>query len=50
VRQLESLAKSQPGSAKVFELLAQGYSGLGNREEAQRAETRARTLRERPVP
>ena len=50
VQRLESLAKSQPGNAKVFELLAQGYSGLGKRDDAQRAENRARTLREKPAP
>lgn len=50
VERLESLAKSHPDSAKVFEILAQGYSGLGKREQARRAGTRARTLREKPVP
>jgi len=44
-RQLELLSKSQPDNAEVFESLAQTYSGLGKKEEAERAESRARTLR-----
>ena len=43
--QLEPLSKSQPNNAEVFELLAQGYSALGKKLEAERAESRARTLR-----
>jgi len=44
-QQLNSLAKSQPRNVEVFELLAQAYSGLGKKMEAQRAEDRARLLR-----
>jgi choline-sulfatase len=50
LRQLEPLAKSQPDNAEVFELVAQGYSGLGKKVEAERAESRARTLRKNRQP
>jgi predicted Zn-dependent protease len=50
LRQLKPLSKSQPNNAEVFELLAQGYSGLGKREEAERAESRARRLRKNQQP
>jgi choline-sulfatase len=50
MRQLEPLSKSQPNNAEVLEMLAQGYSGLGKKEEADRAETRARTLRKNQKP
>ena len=42
VGQLESLSKSQPDNADVFALLAQGYYGLGRKQEAERAESRAK--------
>jgi choline-sulfatase len=45
VRQLEPLAKSEPRNAKVFELLAQAYSALGKKAEAQQAQARAALLR-----
>ena len=47
VAQLDPLSKSQPNHAEVFELLAQAYRGLGNNEDAQNAETRAKLLREK---
>lgn len=50
VQQLEPLSNSQPNNAVVFELLAQGYSGLGKKVEAERAESRARTLRKNRQP
>ncbi len=50
LRQLEPLTKSQPDNAEVFELLAQGYSGLGKKAEAERAESRARALRNNQRP
>jgi len=50
LRQLKPLSKSQPNNAEVFELLTQGYSGLGRREEAERAESRARRLRKNQQP
>jgi choline-sulfatase len=45
-QELESLAKTQPRNAEIFELLAQGYSGLGKKREAQQAEARAKLLRQ----
>jgi arylsulfatase A-like enzyme/Flp pilus assembly protein TadD len=45
-RQLEPLAKAQPRNADLFDLLAQAYSGLGRKAEAQEAETRASLLRQ----
>jgi len=50
LRQLELLSKSQPDNAEVFESLAQIYSGLGKKEEAERAVSRARTLRRNRQP
>lgn len=50
VGQLELLSKSQPDNADVFALLAQGYSGLGRKQEAERAESRAKMLRENQRP
>ena len=50
LRQLEPLTKSQPDNAEVFELLAQGYSGLGEKAQAERAESRARALRKNRQP
>jgi predicted Zn-dependent protease len=44
-QQLESLSKSQSRNAEVFELLAQAYTGLGKKAEAERAEARAKLLR-----
>jgi predicted Zn-dependent protease len=47
LRQLELLSRTQPTNPEVFDLLAQGYTGLGKRLEAQRAESRAKLLRGR---
>jgi choline-sulfatase len=44
LQQLVPLSKSQPRNAEIFELLAQAYSGLGKRAEADRAESRAKNL------
>ncbi len=44
-RGLESLVKSQPQNADIIELLAQAYAGLGKEEEAERASSRAKVLR-----
>jgi choline-sulfatase len=41
---LEDLSKLQPGNAHLFELLAKAYSGLGKTAEAQRAESKSRSL------
>ncbi|HTE90097.1 MAG TPA: sulfatase-like hydrolase/transferase [Terriglobales bacterium] len=47
VEQLETLSKSQSNNAEIFELLAQAYRGIGKNDAAQKAETRARLLREK---
>jgi arylsulfatase A-like enzyme/Flp pilus assembly protein TadD len=44
VQQIEPLSKSQPGTAELFELLAQAYAGLGKKAEAEQAAARARLL------
>jgi choline-sulfatase len=45
VELLEPLAKLSSDDAAVFALLAQAYAGLGRREDARRAESRAEALR-----
>jgi arylsulfatase A-like enzyme/Flp pilus assembly protein TadD len=45
VKQLEPLSKSQSRNARVFELLARAYAGLGKKGEAQQADARAKLLR-----
>jgi len=45
VKQLEPLSKSQSRNAEVFELLAQAYTGLGKKVEAEQADARAKLLR-----
>jgi len=50
VQHLEPLSKSQPGNAELFELLAQGYYGLARKDDAERAENRAKTLRKHEQP
>jgi Flp pilus assembly protein TadD len=50
VQHLELLSKSQPSNAELFDLLAQGYSGLTRKDEAERAESRAKTLRKNQQP
>ena len=47
VEQLETLSKSQPNNAEIFELLGQAYRGIGKNDAAQKAETRASLLREK---
>jgi choline-sulfatase len=42
---LEALSKVQPKNAHVFDQLATAYSGLGKKAEAQRAEAKAKLLR-----
>ncbi len=49
-RGLESLAKSQPQSGDLLELLAQAYVGAGRNEEAERANSRAKALRSNHKP
>lgn len=43
---LEAAAESSNGNPELFELLAEAYTGLGRRQEAQRARMRAKALRE----
>jgi choline-sulfatase len=50
VQHLELLSRSQPSNAELFELLAQGYSRLARKDEAERAESRAKTLRKNQQP
>ena len=47
IKQLEPLAKGQPGNTEVFELLGQAYAGVGNKQEARRAHDRANLLRKK---
>jgi arylsulfatase A-like enzyme/Flp pilus assembly protein TadD len=49
-RRLEPLAKSQPQNADIIELLAQAYAGLGREDEAERANSRAKALRNNHKP
>jgi choline-sulfatase len=44
LRQLVPLSRLHPASAEIFALLAQAYSGLGRKAEAEEAENRARDL------
>lgn len=46
LRDLEPLSKKQSQNADVFGLLAKAYSGLGKTAEAQRAQSRAKLLRQ----
>jgi choline-sulfatase len=46
VQTLQPLARTQPRNAEVFALLAQAYSGLGEKMDAQRAEDRSKLLRQ----
>jgi choline-sulfatase len=50
VELLEAAAEPSNHNAEIFELLAQAYTGLGRRQEAQRAQSRAKTLREAKQP
>jgi len=47
VQQLEPLAKAHPTNAEIFELLADTYSRLGKKAEAQQAVARAKALHAR---
>jgi predicted Zn-dependent protease len=44
LKQLVALSQSNPKNADVFQALAQAYSGLGNKIEADRAQRRAELL------
>jgi predicted Zn-dependent protease len=45
--QLETLSTSQPDNAEVFELLSQAYGGVGKKQEAEQAENKAKSLRQK---
>jgi len=45
VQQLLPLAQSQPRDAEIFDVLAQAYTGIGKKAEAERAQRRAEVLR-----
>jgi arylsulfatase A-like enzyme/Tfp pilus assembly protein PilF len=44
-KQLEAMEVSQPSNAEVFDLIAQSYAALGEKEKAEQAEKRAKTMR-----
>ena len=50
VRQLEPMARSQSSDVAVFELLAQSYAALGEKEKAEQSKNRAKTMRGTPRP
>ncbi|MGB7463098.1 MAG: tetratricopeptide repeat protein, partial [Candidatus Acidiferrum sp.] len=45
VELLEAVAEPSSRNPEIFELLAQAYASLGRRQDAQRAQLRARALR-----
>jgi predicted Zn-dependent protease len=45
-KQLEAMKISQPHNAAIFDLLAQAYAALGEREKAEEAEKLAKTVRD----
>jgi arylsulfatase A-like enzyme/Tfp pilus assembly protein PilF len=44
-KQLEAMEVSQPSNPEVFDLLVQSYTALGEKEKAEQAEKRAKTMR-----
>jgi tetratricopeptide (TPR) repeat protein len=44
-KQLEAMQVSQPSNPEVFDLLVQSYTALGEKEKAEQAEKRAKTMR-----
>ena len=44
-KQLEAMEVSQPSNAEVFDLLGQSYAALGEKEKAEQAKKRAKTIR-----
>jgi len=50
VELLEPIAGSSTGDPEMFELLAEAYAGLGRRQDAQRAELRAKALQKSKRP
>jgi tetratricopeptide (TPR) repeat protein len=47
IEQLEPLSKAHPENAEILQLLAQAYRALGRLDEAEKADARAQTLREK---
>jgi arylsulfatase A-like enzyme/Tfp pilus assembly protein PilF len=45
VKQLEAMVTPQSRNPEIFDLLAQGYAALGEKEKAEQAEKRAKTMR-----
>ena len=45
VKQLEAMATPQSSNPEIFDLLAQSYAALGEKEKAEQAEKRAKTMR-----
>ena len=45
VRQLEAMVIAQSTNPEIFDLLAQSYAALGEKEKAEQAEKRAKTMR-----
>ena len=50
VELLEAVAEPSSRNPEIFELLAQAYASLGRRQDAQRAQLRAKALRESKQP
>jgi arylsulfatase A-like enzyme/Tfp pilus assembly protein PilF len=50
VELLETVAETSNRNAEIFELLAQAYSGLGRRQDAERAQLRAKSLQKSKQP
>ena len=46
-QQLEPLSKSYAGTPQIFELLSRVYSVLGKKEQAEKAERKAKLLRKK---
>jgi choline-sulfatase len=47
VPELERISKSQPSNAEIFDLLAEAYTAMGKKREAEEAENRAHRLKQR---
>jgi len=50
VELLEPIADSSSSDAEMFELLAEAYTGVGRRQDAQRAQSQARALQKSKRP
>ncbi len=45
VKQLEAMVTPQSSNPEIFDLLAQSYAAMGEKEKAEQAEKRAKTIR-----